>query len=102
MNQFARAELDANFTQFGVPGSGQEFQLVIQGQHMVSDTLALLGMICCDSGLRAGQWPQRADVLQNTGVNFLTSIVLSFRPSVLLYSLAQASKGLTWVLGSQL
>ena len=24
---------------------------------MVSDTLALLGMICCDSGLRAGQRP---------------------------------------------
>ena len=44
---------------------------------MVSDTLALLGMICCDSGLRAGQRPQRANGLLNTVLNFHTSVLPS-------------------------
>ena len=68
---------------------------------MVSDTLALLGMICCDSGLRAGQRPQRADVLQNTGVNFHTSVRPSFRPSVLPSILAWVSQGLTQTISGQ-
>ena len=34
MNQFAHAELNANFTQFDVPGSGQEFQK--EGQCVVN------------------------------------------------------------------
>ena len=49
---------------------------------MVSDTFALLGMICCDSGLRAGQRPQRANGLLNTVLNFHTSVLPSVLPSI--------------------
>ena len=38
-------------------------KLVIQGYHMVSDSLALLIVDCCGSDAEAGQRPQRADVL---------------------------------------
>ena len=36
---------------------------VIQGSHMVSGTRCPAVLLFLGSGVRAGQWPQRADVL---------------------------------------
>ena len=44
-------------------GAQKGRELVIQGSHMVSGTRCPAGVIKLSSGVRAGQRPQRADVL---------------------------------------